>query len=435
MPIQVQASDVLNPDPWIDPGMKQLWTFYGVDGVYRNHYGLLKVMGYDDKPTETFRPVLALYKGKIYPVNRIHSAWPGIETPGKPGLMQPRPPDIVAMWKAHLADTNKYPELARITDDNDDGHIEINRPDEIEALIVATTRHLKSLGYDLEGKRVVWVSNDRVYISGTQYRVLEKHEWEATPYANVHKYNHDVAPALTALGSGGCTDCHSYKSRFFGQPVLLAQFSPEAAQPVWAPNYVLLGYSAGSVWLGAFREATLKPILYTLLALLVGLLIILGVRNVAVRHGVVTQQTAIALSWVVLACMIVGGIVVVRTPDLAEYMTARRFALDAGHFWIGMGVLLVGLVLALQQPAKNRPGATPACLRMCLGVLLIFTGACGALMLLKLGFLAAPTRLAYTGFDLGLTLVALVSVIALLLRLGKPIGTVAGAEQSQPATA
>ncbi|NLH71793.1 MAG: hypothetical protein GX456_01910 [Verrucomicrobia bacterium] len=432
MPIQVQASDVFNTDAWIDPGGKQLWTFYGVDGAYRNHYGLLKVMGYDDKPTETFRPVLARYKGKIYPVNRIHSAWPGIETPGKPGLMQPRPPDIVAMWKAHLADTNQYAELTRIKDDNGDGRPEINRPEEIDALIAATTRHLKSLGYDLEGKRVVWVSNERVYSSGTEFRALAKTEWEASPYANVHKYNHDIAPARAALGSGGCVDCHSFNSRFFDQPVLLAAFSPGDARPVWGPNYTILGYSTDSVRLGAFREATLKPILYGLLALLAGLLVILGLRNVALRHGVVTPQTAVALSWLAFVGMVVGGLLVVRTHGLAEYMTARRFTLDAAHFWIGIGILLLGLVLALQRRNKGTVAATPAPLAGALWVLLLWTGVCGASMLVKFDWLATVTRLAYTGFDLGLTLVALVSIVTLLLRLAVTVPAEPGIGKGQP---
>ncbi len=435
MPIQVQASDVFNRDAWIDPGMKELWTFYGVDGAYRNHYGLLKVMGYDDKPTETFRPVLADYKGKIYPVNRIHSTWPGIETPGKPGLMQPRPPDIVAMWKAHFADTNQYAELARIKDDDGDGALEINRPEEVDALIAAVTRHLTSLNYDLQGKRVVWVSSDRVYHSGTEFRVMDKAEWEASPYANVHKYNHDTSPARAALGSGGCTDCHSSKSEFFNQPVLLTAFSPEDGGPRWTANYNVLGYSSASVRLGAFREETLKPVLYALLALLSGLLVILGLRDVAVSRQILSASSAVAWSWLAVIALVIGGIMVGRSPELTEYMTARRFTLDAAHFWVGIGVLLVGLVLALQQPAPGTSTATPAGLRRALWLLLVITGACGALVLVKVSWLATLTRWAYTGFDVGVTLIALVSIIALLARLGRPLLLQPNPQPTQPASA
>jgi len=434
MPIQVQASDVFNQDAWIDPGGKQLWTFYGVDGVYRNHYGILKVMGYDDKPTEVFRPVLAKYKGKIYPVNRIHSTWPGIETQGKPGLMQPRPPDVVAMWKAHLADTNRYAELTRIKDDDGDGALEINRPEEVDALIGALTRHLTSLNYDLKGKRVVWVSSDRVYHSGTAFRVMEKTEWEASPYANVHKYNHDISPARAALGSGGCTDCHSSRAQFFERPVLLTAFSPEDGGPRWAPNFQMLGYSPAAVRLGAFREQTLKPAFYAMLALLGGLVLIHGLRGVAVRHGVMSVQTATGWSWLAFAVLVAAGTLVTRSPELAEYMTARRFTLDGAHFWIGSGVLLAGLVLALQGPVKGSQASTFAALGTGLWVLLVWTGICGMLVLLKLDWLGGLTRWAYTGFDLGLTMLALVSVMTLILRLGKPAALEASPGQTKPAT-
>jgi len=359
---------------------------------------------------------------------------PQCRQPGRPGLMQPRPPDIVAMWKAHREDPAKYPELAAIKDDNRDGVTEINRPEEIDALIGAVTRHLTSLGYDLEGRRVVWVSNERVYSSGTEFCALARAEWEASPYANVHKYNHDIAPARAALGSGGSTDCHSRNSRFFDQPVLLAAFSPDDARPVWTPNYKLLGYSTAAVRLGAFREETLKPALYALLALLAGLLVILGLRGVALRHGVVSAAAAVGWSWLALAGLVASGVIVARSPDLAEYMTARRFTLDAAHFWIGIGVLLAGLMLALQRPVRGAAASTPASWRNALWVLLVFTGACGALVLLKLGFLATLSRWAYTAFDLGLTLVAMVSVVTLLLRLARPAAAEAGARQPQPTT-
>jgi hypothetical protein len=134
-PAQVQASDVFNPGTKISTPGKHLWVFYGPDMKYYNHYGNLEMMGFDDKPTDIFQPDYIRYKGMIQPANRVHSTWPGIEVEGKPGLMQPKMGDIYKMWQDHFNDPANYPELAVITDDNNDEVIEVNRPDEIEALI------------------------------------------------------------------------------------------------------------------------------------------------------------------------------------------------------------------------------------------------------------------------------------------------------------
>jgi hypothetical protein len=321
-----------------------------------------------------------------------------------------------------------------VKDDNGDGTLEINRPEEIDALLAATKEYLTKTGFPLEGRRLVWVSDDRAHYSSKESKPLPRLPHEATPYASVYKFSHDVAPARAALGSGGCTDCHASDSKFFDRAVLLTAFSPEDGKPRWTPNSTILGFSPLSMRLGAIREETLKPVLYALLALLAGLLAILGLRGVAVRHQVLSPQAAVAWSWLALVGLVVAGVLVARSPDLVEYMTARRFTLDAAHFWIGVGILLVGLVLALQRPAKGSAASTPAGLGKALWVLLLWTGVCGALVLLKVGWLATLTRWAYTGFDLGLTLLALVSAITLLLRLGKPVAPEAGMGQPQPAT-
>jgi len=199
------------------------------------------MMGYDDKPTDMFRPVLARYKGKIYPVHRVHSSWPGIEIEGQAGLMQPRMSDIYKMWKTHLDDPTQHPDLSKIIDDNGDKVIEVNRPEEIDAIIAAITKHLTAIGYPLEGKRVVWVCDDRVYRSGTEYRTIPTEPWEASAYGNVHKYNHDVLPARAALGARGCTECHSADAPFFFASVIETCFDAEA-KPVTVPQFVLMGY-------------------------------------------------------------------------------------------------------------------------------------------------------------------------------------------------
>lgn len=241
MPIQFQAGDVFNPAPRIPKGGKQLWTFYGPDNKWRNHYGYLEMMGYDNKPTERFRPILAQYKNKIYPVNRVHSAWPGIEIEGQSALMQPRMSDVYKMWTKHRGNPSEYPALNKITDDNADGVPEVDRPEEIDAIIESVSQLLRDINYPMERKRVVWVYNDRVYSSGTEYTTVAKEPWEASPFANVHKYSHDVYPAEAALGAKGCADCHAKDSPFYFAPVLSYPFG-EDAKPIFASQGSVLQY-------------------------------------------------------------------------------------------------------------------------------------------------------------------------------------------------
>jgi len=284
MPIQFQASDVFNKAPRIPSAGKKLWTFYGPDGKYRNHYGYLEMMGYDDKPTEPFRPELALYEGKIYPVNRIHSAWPGIEVDGQTALMQPRMSDIHKMWTAHQSDSAKYPLLANVMDDTGDGVPEVNRAEEIDALIASVAQALADISYPMEGKRVVWVMNDRVYRSGAECRLIEKHDWEASPYANVHKYSHDIYPASAALGARGCSDCHSPESEFFFASVIRYPFD-ENAQPIKQPQHHNLGISPIAAAVSVWRESFLKPfgiwVIPSVFAVLMLHFTLVGVRNVS----------------------------------------------------------------------------------------------------------------------------------------------------------
>jgi formate dehydrogenase gamma subunit len=256
----VQASDVYNPAPRITPPPKHIWTFYDQEMAFWNHYGELELFTGKDEPTNVTRPTLIRYKGKIYPANRVHSAWVGFEEQGKPGLNQLFMKDFFQMWTQHRADPkNKYAELAKITDDNKDGVIEVNRAEEINALLAATNAHLAATGFPLANRRLVWVSDSKAYYSSTEVRDLPREEHEATAYASVYKFSHDVSPARAALGAGGCTDCHRSGSSFYLGGVLAAAFSGEDARPRWIPNHEILGLSRIGVALGVWREGALKP--------------------------------------------------------------------------------------------------------------------------------------------------------------------------------
>ena len=422
-PIQFQASDVFNPGTKIPSKGKHLWTFYGPDGAYRNHYGYLVMMGYDDKPTEPFKPFLTRYKGKIYPVNRVHTAWPGIEIEGKPGLMQPKMSDIYRMWTDHQKDSSQYPGLAKITDDNNDGVIEVNRPEEIEALITSVTALLTELKYPMDGKRVVWVMNDRIYSSGTQYRTIPKHDWEASPYGNVHKYSHDVYPAKSALGVNGCTDCHYSKSDFFFASALKYPFDAQG-QPITEPQYRLLGTSGFWANVGAWRETYLKPVLYGLIVLLVCALVAL-VGQWYVAWTFVDYRLRRPLSmipWAAALAIAAAALALTQQPDLMGYMLPTRFTLDANHALVAVFVLVVGVVamlceIGLQRTSykeRNKILVTNATLWLLITVALVVVS--GLLMLLKIPGLGDVTKASYTIFDASLVLV-LVGTVFVALRL------------------
>jgi len=412
----VQASDVYNPAPRILPPPKHIWTFYDQEMNFWNHYGELNLFSQKDQPTNLFRPTLARYKGKIYPVNQVHSTWVGYEEEGKPGLNQLFMKDFFTMWMEHVKDRkSNSPELAAITDDNRDGIIEVNRPEEIDALLTAVRNYLTKTGFPLEGKRLVWVNDHRAYYSAHESRELPRAPHEATAYASVHKYAHDVAPARAALGIGGCTDCHRVGSPFFEGKVLDTVFSAEDAQPRWVPNHTLLGISSSWVRLGAFREEWLKPILYGVLGAVAALVAILVLRGLAVSNSALAPSTARILGWLLVAACALGGWWIAGIPDLMDYMTFRRFTLDANHFWVGLGTVVLGVVVALL--ASRGPSRASRPLAKALWVLVVLTGACGILMLLKAGWLEQVTRLSYTGFDLGLAAIALVCGLEMLLRL------------------
>jgi len=428
MPVEVQAGDVFNHGTKIPSKGKHLWTFYGPDWDYRNHYGPLVMMGFDDKPTQRFRPKLVRYKGKIYPANRIHSAWPGIEVEGAAALMQPKMGDIYKMWTAHQSDATKYPELAQITDDDGDAVPEVNRPEEIDALIQSVDQMLAAINYPMEGKRVVWVMDDRVHSSGTESRTFDMHPWETSPYANVHTYNHDVLPANAALGTGGCTDCHHPEAEFFFACTLKHRFD-ENAQPVTEPQYQALGLSLPAVNVSVWREAYLKPVLYALIVVLaLGMVWLVGdlalrwvfeprrvpqlLRALPVIAVLIAAAGALALAWEqpAAACC----------PTTAEFMFPSRFVLDSNHFPMAVAVLVVGVVALLWEAKNHGPAGDSN--RTWLGSLtamgltdaLVVALVAGALIFLTFPGFEAVTRYAYTVFDVAVVFLLLGAIVSVL---------------------
>ncbi len=418
----VQASDVYNPAPRITPPPKHIWTFYDQEMAFWNHYGELDLFTGKDEPTNVTRPTLIRYKGKVYPANRVHSAWVGFEEQGKPGLNQLFMKDFFQMWTQHRADPkNKYPELAKITDDNKDGVIEVNRAEEIDALLTATRAYLVATSFPLENRRLVWVSDSKAYYSSTEVRELPREEFEATAYASVYKFSHDVAPARAALGSGGCTDCHRSGSTFFQGAVLDAVFTGDDARPQWIPNHEILDVSSFWVRLGAFREAWLKPVVYGLGAAVLLLLAGLGLRRILVARFGARPRRAALLSAVASGVGVVGVLVLAASPDWLSYVLVRRFTLDANHAWVSLICLAIGAATALLPlPAAGWRHKALRAFTVAVWAGLAVGAVAGVLMFAKLQALSALTRLAYTGLEFGLAVALLGAATSLVLRLVTP---------------
>jgi hypothetical protein len=419
----VQASDVFNPAPRITPPPKHIWTFYDQDMNFWNHYGELDLFTAMDQPTDVTRPTLFRYKGKIYPGNLVHSSWVGFEEEGKKGLNQLFMKDFFQMWMQHQADPAKnYPELSLIKDDNNDGIIEVNRPEEIDALLTSVKNYLGNTGFPLGGKRLVWVSDSRAYYSSKESRELPREEYEATAYASVYKFSHDIAPARAALGAGGCTDCHRSGSPFFEGKVLMDVFSAQDGKPVWMPNYEILGIAGQWVRLGAFREAALKPFLYILAGLLITLAVLSILQRIAEKNVFLSPQKARLLVWVILAGVIAFFLIAAFSPGLLEYMTLSRFSLDANHFWIAVIIFLISIAVILSEKVYEKAAGLKIAMRKLAWLFIIAGALSGMLMLLKIGGLSIITRLAYTGFDLSLVLMAISSAISLIIKIGSDMG-------------
>ncbi len=409
----VQVSDVYNPGTKISPPPKYIWTFYDQNMKYWNHYGEFNMFTNKDQPNDIFYPLLAEYKGKIFPVNPVHSAWPGIYTEGQPGLNQPKMKDVYGMWIAHKNE-NKYPELKKIKDDNGDKVPEVNTEEEIDAFINSVREHLINSGYDLSGKEVVWVNNDIMYRSSKEFKTLDKKEFESSPYASVYKYSHDVSPSKSALGINGCTDCHSNDSKFFNAAIVKYPFGRDG-KPVTEPQYKRMDISAFTVLIGFLREEYMKPLFYIGVYLfIISFLILLMVKYIPEEFKSLIPVTKYPFYVTLLiSIMIIAVIILYLKTGLPEYMLPERFFLDANHFIISLINMLIGIITLVVLRNKSED----LFLQKIIITLLIVSAFSGFLMIIQFNAIFHFIRYTYTVFDLSQTALIFVTTFVLIKNL------------------
>jgi nitrate/TMAO reductase-like tetraheme cytochrome c subunit len=400
----VQASDIYNPGTKIAPPPKYVWTFYDQNMNYWNHYGELAQYTAKDQPTDPFVPEFAKYKEQIFPVNAVHSAWPGIYTEGMKGLDQPKQRDIYNMWVIHRKDKSKYPDLAKIVDNNSDTIPEVNTPEEIDAFINSVTSYMNDSGYDLAGKKIVWVNNERMYLNGSEYTILDKEYWESSPYAPVYKYSHDVFPANAALGTTGCVECHSYGSDMFYRQIVKYPFGDDG-NPVMQPQYKKLNMSGFMVGSSAFREQIIKAIEYPAILLLLLTILVSVACYVNKKQNFFPVRSNLLLA--VYGVLAAGLAFVYLKPDVNSYVLPDRLALDANHFIITVLALITGVYTWLGMKKENQAGTLLGKLQ---ALSLILAVISGALMVIKFDLIYQIVRVAYTVFDISVVFSVIISI-------------------------
>lgn len=356
----MQDSTVFNTAPRIAKEGKRIWTFYGPDMKPWNLYGEASSFTNRREPLFLYEPVRAWYKGQIYPMNRVDSIWIGILEPDGKGLDQPYMKDLYAMWTEHIKDpVNNFPELGKITDDNGDSVSEANRPEEIQGLLAAVKRYLVSQEEPLDGRHIILVSGSRCTQDGITWKDIyfTPKPWEYTAYASTFKLSHGISSASSALGAGGCTDCHSSCSSFWTRPVMKEPFSGEGAAPIFEPNSVLLGMSPLAIKMGGFRHEILKPLLfYSMLTLLAGLLFFAVLYGGAIEYcganGILTYPGH-RLMLGILGTILLGPAVIVL---FGELLTSRAIGI-LGVFHKGIGIVLFGAAFWLLVSSKSSKGA------------------------------------------------------------------------------
>ncbi len=306
------------------------------------------------------------------------------------------------MWMQFREDKSKYSLLAEIKDDNNDGIPEVNSEKEIDVFIKSVSQHLTGKGYDLQGKKIVWVNNDLIYFSGKSYKTIPKEVYEASPYASVYKFSHDISPSGAAIGTNGCVDCHSFNSPFFFSEVIKYPFG-EKAQSVTEPQFTRLGISGFFASMGAVRESILKPLLYSALALFFLLLVFYILYEYSGIKDLMFGQIPEIIYPGLIGLFLTGFAVLLFSDDLTAYLLPNRILLDGNHFLLSILVLLIGLVIyirSLHNPHNHF-----------IAILLILSCFSGVLMFIKFDFMESLVRFSYTLFDLSLLAIVLYSIV------------------------
>jgi len=244
-----------------------------------------------------------------------------------------------------------------------------------------------------------------MYLSGTEYQMLEKEYWESSPYASVYKYSHDVFPAKAGLGTNGCIDCHAYGSDMFFRQFVKYPFGDDG-HPVMEPQYKKLGMSGFMMGMSAFREQIVKSFAYPAIIFLL-LTILISIACYVNRKENFFPVNSNYL-YILYGLLVAGVTLLFLKPDVNSYVLPDRLTLDANHFIITVFALIAGAYTWIRMKKENTTGTIIGKLQE---TFLILAAISGILMMIKFDLIYQIVRVAYTVFDLSIVGSVLISIL------------------------
>jgi formate dehydrogenase gamma subunit len=199
---------------------------------------------------------------------------------------------LILTWWANLGDDGiLYPMFLReqkaawqlysdsVTDDNDDGIVEVNRKEEILAGIHAFEKILQS-DSRFTNIHPVLVKGDKAYHLDDAGNLVDL-DYDFPKCIN-YSISHNVAPTRLALGYNGCDDCHTGTANFFkGRRVV--DILDESGHEVTVRNGYFFGCQPLAFAINSFHQRILSPVV-SLGIILVIFFVILHYHSYGPKH-------------------------------------------------------------------------------------------------------------------------------------------------------
>jgi len=192
---------------------------------------------------------------KIYPFNSVLTIWWGNRD--SDSLVHP------LFLREHAEGWELFKDV--VTDDNDDGEVEVNRDEEIIAGLKAFAQSLEA-NERFEEIHPVLIKGELAYeLDENGALISGPHD----SYARVDfSISHNVAPARLALGANGCGDCHAPGANFFQGRRPIDLYGSDG-KPVTVSMGRAYGCSPISFAINSFHQQIVSPYVGVVIMLII----------------------------------------------------------------------------------------------------------------------------------------------------------------------